>query len=75
MRVYELMDRLSKFPAGAEIVVCSIMSEENMEKCERVHQLENDEQEIYYALRGVVDDLQGENKHCVRLYVDMGERA
>lgn len=69
MKVYELMDRLSKFPAGAEISICTTMTTEELEEHDL---LETDEDGIeLYSVSGKADDVELTCGNHVNIYANM----
>ncbi|MBQ6946762.1 MAG: hypothetical protein IJN42_01835 [Clostridia bacterium] len=69
MKVYELMERLAEMPAGAELVVSTILSAEDLKKHE-VMELAGDG-DTEYRVTGTTDDIEMANEKRVYLYVSM----
>ncbi|MBR5782888.1 MAG: hypothetical protein IKY33_01530 [Clostridia bacterium] len=70
MKVYELMDLLSRQPAGAEISVNTVMTSEELEEHEILEQTEAGEN--LYRVTGVIDDVDKASEHHVNLFVSLG---
>ena len=69
MKVYELMDRLSEFPAGAEISICTTMTTEELEEHDL---LETDEDGIeLYSVSGKADEVELTCGNRVNIYANM----
>ena len=72
MKVYELMDRLAEMPAGAELVVSTILNAEDLKKHEVVELAEGGDTE--YIVTGKPDDVAKASEKRVYLYVSMQAR-
>ena len=70
MKVYELMERLSAMPAGAEAVIRAVMTAEELSEHEVLEQTEAGEN--LYSVTAKLDDIDKANEKRVYLYADIG---
>ena len=66
MKVYELISKLSKMPAGADVEFNTITTVEELKTCERVDETDDD---VVYRLAGIIQDIEAIDDTLVAIYL------